>query len=74
MNIERDQVHILSGVPMGVHPRWPHHPAAVPAAGIVGEAMMSIVLPGAFLEKFGGDSLEEIRRSYDAYLASLKTW
>jgi len=46
---------------------------AVPA-GIVGEAMMAIVLAGAFLEKFGGDSLEEIRRNYDTYLASLKTW
>ena len=47
---------------------------AVPAAGIVGEAMMAIVLANAFLEKFGGDSLEEIRRNYDTYLASLKTW
>src|SRR5438309_1165138 len=47
---------------------------AVPAAGIVGEAMMAIVLAGAFLEKFGGDGLEEIRRNYDTYLASLKTW
>src|SRR6266404_656666 len=47
---------------------------AVPAAGIVGEAMMAIVLAGAFLEKFGGDSLEDIRRNYDTYLASLKTW
>lgn len=46
---------------------------AVPAAGIVGEAM-AIVLAGAFLGKFGGDSLEEIRRNYDTYLASLKTW
>ena len=47
---------------------------AVPAAGIVGEAMMAIVLAGAFLEKFGGDGLEEIRRNYETYLASLKTW
>lgn len=47
---------------------------AVPAAGIVGEAMMAIVLAQAFLEKFGGDSLEEIRRNYDAYQASLKSW
>jgi len=47
---------------------------AVPSAGIVGEAMMAIVLAGAFLEKFGGDSLEDIRRNYDTYLASLKTW
>jgi chorismate synthase len=47
---------------------------AVPAAGIVGEAMMAIVLAQAFLEKFGGDSVEEIRRNYDAYQASLKNW
>jgi len=45
---------------------------ALPADGIVGEAMMAIVLAGAFLEKFGGDRLEEIRRNYDTYLASLK--
>src|SRR5437660_1833661 len=49
-------------------------PRAVPAAGIVGEAMMAIVLAGAFLEKFGGDGLEEIRRNYETYLATLKTW
>ncbi|MGH7355321.1 MAG: chorismate synthase [Candidatus Rokuibacteriota bacterium] len=47
---------------------------AVPAAGIVGEAMMAIVLANAFLEKFGGDSIGEIRRNYDAYLGSLKSW
>src|SRR6266567_3502069 len=47
---------------------------AVPAAGIVGEAMMAIVLSDAFLEKFGGDSIQEIRRNYDAYLDSLKSW
>ena len=47
---------------------------AVPAAGIVGEAMMAIVLADAFLEKFGGDSLEEIRRNHRAYLDSLGGW
>lgn len=47
---------------------------AVPAAGIVGEAMMAIVLADAFLEKFGGDSLEEVRRNYRAYQDSLRTW
>ena len=40
----------------------------------LGEAMMAIVLAGAFLEKFGGDGLEEIRRNYETYLASLKPW
>ena len=47
---------------------------AVPAAGIVGEAMMAIVLADAFLEKFGGDGVDEIRHNYRAYLDSLKTW
>jgi chorismate synthase len=39
---------------------------AVPAAAVVGEAMTSFVLADAFLEKFGGDSVEEIQRHYDA--------
>jgi chorismate synthase len=47
---------------------------AVPAAGVVGEAMMAITLARAFLEKFGGDSIDEIRRNHDAYLLSLKAW
>jgi chorismate synthase len=47
---------------------------AVPAAGIVGEAMMAIVLADAFLEKFGGDSVDEIRRNHRAYLDQLKSW
>jgi chorismate synthase len=40
---------------------------AVPAASIVGEAMTALVLTDAFLEKFGGDSMEEIHRNYAAY-------
>jgi len=47
---------------------------AVPAAGVVGEAMMAIALVRAFLEKFGGDSIDEIRQHYHAYLDSLKAW
>jgi chorismate synthase len=47
---------------------------AVPAAGIVGEAMVAIVLADAFLEKFGGDSVDEIRRNYSGYQESLKAW
>jgi chorismate synthase len=47
---------------------------AVPAAGIVGEAMVAIVLANAVLEKFGGDSLEEVRRNYTAYQDGLKHW
>jgi chorismate synthase len=47
---------------------------AVPAAGVVAEAMVAIVLADALLEKFGGDSVEEIRRNYTAYQESLKSW
>ncbi len=39
----------------------------VPAAGVIGEAMVAIVLAQAFLEKFGGDSLKETRRNFDGY-------
>ncbi len=42
----------------------------VPAAGVIGEAMVAIVLAQNFLEKFGGDHLDHIRRSYDAFVAS----
>jgi chorismate synthase len=44
---------------------------AVPAAGVVAEAMVALVLADAALEKFGGDSVEETRRNRDAYLAAL---
>lgn len=43
----------------------------VPAAGVVGEAMLAIVLAEAWLEKFGGDSLAEMRRNHEGYLAAL---
>lgn len=44
---------------------------AVPAAGIVAEAMVALVIAEAFLEKFGGDSLEESRRNLQSYLSSM---
>jgi chorismate synthase len=45
---------------------------AVPAAGVVAEAMVALVLAQAALEKFGGDSLAETRRNADAYRARLR--
>ncbi len=45
---------------------------AVPACGVVCEAMLAIVLAAAMREKFGGDSLSEMRRNYDAYLDELR--
>jgi chorismate synthase len=44
---------------------------AVPAAGVVAEAMVALVLANSMLEKFGGDSLTETKRNLDAYLASI---
>jgi len=44
----------------------------VPAGGVAGEAMVSIVLAQAMIEKFGGDSLGETRRNFDGYLRQLK--
>jgi chorismate synthase len=48
--------------------------AVVPAAGVIGEAMVALVLAQAFLEKFGGDSLDETRRNHDAYLEQVKNF
>ena len=44
---------------------------AVPAAAVVGEAMVALVLADAFLSKFGGDSVGETRRNFDGYVAYL---
>ena len=44
---------------------------AVPAAGVVAEAMVALVLAEAAVEKFGGDSVEEMRRNAESYLKTL---
>ncbi len=44
---------------------------AVPAAGVVGEAMVALVIADAVLEKFGGDSVRELRRNFDGYITYL---
>jgi chorismate synthase len=43
----------------------------VPAAGVIGEAMVALTLAEAFLEKFGGDSMSEIERNHRGYLESI---
>jgi chorismate synthase len=48
--------------------------AVVPAAGVIGEAMVALVLAGAALEKFGGDSLQETKRNYEGYLGQVKNF
>ena len=44
---------------------------AVPAAGVVGEAMTALVIADTFLEKFGGDSMAEVKRNYNSYIKYL---
>lgn len=44
---------------------------AVPAAGVIGEAMLAIVLANSMREKFGGDSLDEMKKNFDAYQQEL---
>jgi chorismate synthase len=44
---------------------------AVPAMGVIAESMLAFVLAEAMLEKFGGDSLTEVRRNYDGFLSQL---
>jgi chorismate synthase len=48
--------------------------AVVPAAGVIGEAMVALVLASAMIEKFGGDSLAETRRNYQGYLEQVKNF
>lgn len=44
---------------------------AVPAAGVIGEAMLAVVLANAMREKFGGDSIDEMKRNFNSYVATL---
>jgi chorismate synthase len=46
----------------------------VPAAGVIGESMLAIVLANAMREKFGGDSLEEMKRNFDAYVTEIEKY
>ena len=43
----------------------------MPAAGVVGEAMTALVIADTFLDKFGGDSMAEVKRNYNSYLKYL---
>ena len=45
---------------------------AVPAASVIGEAVTAIAIADSFLDKFGGDSMEEIKRNYKGYLKQLE--
>ena len=46
--------------------------AVIPAAGVIGEAMVALVLAQAMIEKFGGDSLREAKRNFDSYQTQVR--
>ncbi|UCF87567.1 MAG: chorismate synthase, partial [Nitrospiraceae bacterium] len=45
---------------------------AVPAVSVIGEAVTALVIADCFLEKFGGDSIEEVKRNYRGYLKQMR--
>ncbi len=47
---------------------------AVPAGAVIGEAVVALELADAFLEKFGGDSMEEIKRNYNGYMEQVRNF
>jgi len=47
---------------------------AVPACGVIAEAMLALVLAGALLEKTGGDSMEEVRRNLEGFLSAQRSF
>ena len=63
-------VDVSTGEPAAAHHQR-SDVCAVPAAGVVAEAMVALVLADAVVEKFGGDSLPETRRNLEAYLAAI---
>ena len=67
----------LQSVDMGTHEAFAasverSDTCAVPAASVVGEAVLAFELAKAFLEKFGGDSLEEVQRNYQSYILDIQ--
>ena len=66
-----DTIDVLTGEPAkAINQR--SDVCAVPAAGIVAEAMAALVLAEAVLEKFGGDSVQEVKRNYESYMSNLR--
>lgn len=65
-----DTVHLESGAPAQAQAER-SDVTAVPAMGVVAEALVAIALADAMQEKFGGDSLREMRTNFDAYCATL---
>jgi len=66
----------LSSVDLNTHEKVEAHyersdVCVVPAAGVIGEAVVALTLADAFMEKFGGDSMAEVERNHRSYMESL---
>ena len=64
---------LLTGAPFAAHHER-SDVCAVPAAAVVAEALVALELAAAWLEKFGGDSIEDVQRNYAAYCRRLANW
>ena len=64
---------LLTGEPFEAHHER-SDVCAVPAAAVVAEAIVALELASAWLEKFGGDSVDQVRRHYEAYCQQLERW
>ncbi len=67
-----DSVDVKTGLPAKAE-RERSDVCAVPAAGVVGEAMLALVLADAVCEKFGGDTLPDMKAAWDAYIKRINT-
>ena len=67
-----DSIDLRTGKPVKAHVERADA-CVVPAAGVIGEAMMAIVLAEAMLEKFGGDHMEETLRNHRAYVDQVRS-
>src|SRR5437762_2935480 len=70
-------IHPLPSVDLVTHEPQPAHVersdvCVLPAAGVVGEAMVALVVADALRQKFGGDSMAEVRRNFDGYVAGYR--
>ena len=80
-SIVRDSLHYQPLESVDLETREPEKAAyersdicVVPAAGVIGEAMVAMVLAGAMLEKFGGDSLRETKRNFESYQDQVRNY
>ena len=69
--MEISQVFSSTGFPQRLAIRNLPRRSFLRPAGVIGEAMVALVLADAFMEEFGGDSIPETRRNYEGYMKTV---